>query len=137
MRECGVRGFLICYGDCHRSHPVAVSGDRRLDDVRLSDLGCGSPAGPGGWRRVDVRRVSIGKKRPDVQRFPDDTRRARPNRLDPNQRQGRIEPAGDSWQKCSEASPHRLIVARRVLRSPAVPLGSDARKRALAARAEG
>ena len=46
MRECGVRGFLICYGDCHRSHPVAVSGDRRLDDVRLSDLGCGSPAGP-------------------------------------------------------------------------------------------
>src|SRR5579863_2262426 len=40
-----------------------------------------------------------GKKRPDARRFPDDPRRARPNRLDPNQRQGRIQREDDSWQK--------------------------------------
>lgn len=38
MRASGVRGLLIYCSDCTRSHWTAISGDRWLDDVRLSDL---------------------------------------------------------------------------------------------------
>ena len=55
MRESGVRGILVYCSDYRCSHHRAISGDRWLDDVRLSDLeprficqGCGQ-------RGADVR----------------------------------------------------------------------------------
>jgi hypothetical protein len=38
MRSSGVRGFLIYCSDYHCSHWTAINGDRRPDDIRLSDL---------------------------------------------------------------------------------------------------
>jgi hypothetical protein len=38
MRAPGVRGLLIYCSDYHCSYWVAISGDRWLDDVRLSDI---------------------------------------------------------------------------------------------------
>ena len=38
MRASGVRGLLIYCSDFRCSHWTAISGDRWLDDVRLSDL---------------------------------------------------------------------------------------------------
>ncbi len=38
MRAAGARGLLICCSDYHYSHWTAISGDRWLDDVRLSDI---------------------------------------------------------------------------------------------------
>jgi hypothetical protein len=38
MLASGVRGLLIYCSDYHCSHWTAISGDRRPDDVRLSDL---------------------------------------------------------------------------------------------------
>lgn len=81
--------------------------------------------------------ISIGKKRLDVQRFPDDTRRAdltawirTRGKVESNVREIRGK---NAWT----ASPYWLKVARGALPTPAVPLGSDVRKHALAARAEG
>ena len=55
MRASGVRGLLIYCSDYHCSHWTAISGDRWLDGVRLSDIeprftcqGCGQ-------RGADVR----------------------------------------------------------------------------------
>jgi hypothetical protein len=38
MRAAGVRGLLIYCGDYKCSHWIAISGDRWLNDVRLSDI---------------------------------------------------------------------------------------------------
>jgi hypothetical protein len=38
MRSSGVRGVLIYCADHHGSHSIAISGDRRPDEVRLSDI---------------------------------------------------------------------------------------------------
>jgi hypothetical protein len=38
MREMGVRGLLVYCSDYHRSHWTAISGDRRADVLRLSDV---------------------------------------------------------------------------------------------------
>jgi hypothetical protein len=48
MRASGVRGFLVYCSDYYCSHWTPISGDKRPDDVRLSDIepcftcqGCG------------------------------------------------------------------------------------------------
>ena len=38
MRASGVHGLLIYCSDYHCSHWTAISGDRWLDEIRLSDL---------------------------------------------------------------------------------------------------
>ena len=38
MREMGVRGLLVFCADYQCSHSIAISGDARPDDVRLSDI---------------------------------------------------------------------------------------------------
>jgi hypothetical protein len=38
MRSSGARGLLIYCADYRCSHSIAISADRWLDDVRLSDL---------------------------------------------------------------------------------------------------
>jgi hypothetical protein len=38
MRDMGVRGSLVFCADYRCSHSIAVSGDRRPDDLRLSDI---------------------------------------------------------------------------------------------------
>jgi len=39
MRDRGVRGVLIYCAGYRCSHSIAVSADRRPDDLRLSDIG--------------------------------------------------------------------------------------------------
>jgi hypothetical protein len=38
MREMGVRGLLVYCADYQCSDSIAISGDPRADDVRLSDI---------------------------------------------------------------------------------------------------
>jgi hypothetical protein len=42
MREMGVRGVLVYCADYRCSHSIAISGDRWVDEVRLSDIKAGS-----------------------------------------------------------------------------------------------
>jgi hypothetical protein len=52
IRDTGVRGILIYCADYHCSHSLAISGDRRPDDVRLSDIQDRFARAPcGKWRR--------------------------------------------------------------------------------------
>ena len=55
MRASGVRGLLIYCSDYHCSHWTAISGDRRPDDVRLSDLEPRFSCQACGRRVADVR----------------------------------------------------------------------------------
>ena len=55
MRAAGVRGLLIYCSDYHCSHWTAISGDRRTDDVRLSDLEPRFTCKACGQRGADVR----------------------------------------------------------------------------------
>jgi hypothetical protein len=38
MRDMGVRGLLIYCADYHCSHSIAISGDCRPNELRLSDI---------------------------------------------------------------------------------------------------
>jgi hypothetical protein len=55
MRASGVRGLLIYCSDFRCSHWTAISGDRWLDDVRLSDLEPRFTCKACGTRAADVR----------------------------------------------------------------------------------
>jgi hypothetical protein len=55
MRASGVHGLLIYCSDYHCSHGTAISGDRRSDDVRLSDIEPRFTCQACGRRGADVR----------------------------------------------------------------------------------
>jgi hypothetical protein len=55
MREMGVRGVLIYCADYHCSHSVALSADRRPDEVRLSDIEPRFTCTACGRRGADIR----------------------------------------------------------------------------------
>jgi len=55
MRSYGVRGLLVYCSDYRCSHYIAISGDRRPDDVRLSDLEPRFVCSACGKRGADVR----------------------------------------------------------------------------------
>jgi hypothetical protein len=61
MRAAGVRGLLICCSDYKCSHWTAISGDRRPDQVRLSDIGPRSPARRAAGEALMSARISTGK----------------------------------------------------------------------------
>jgi hypothetical protein len=77
MRAAGVRGPLIYCSDFRCSHHTTISGDRSSDDVRLFRYrGAFSSAKLVAGAAPTCGRIFIGRKRPDVRRFPDDPRRA-------------------------------------------------------------
>jgi hypothetical protein len=55
LRAQGVRGLLVYCADYHCSHYLAISGDRRPDDLRLSDLEPRFVCSAYGNRGADVR----------------------------------------------------------------------------------
>jgi hypothetical protein len=55
MRAMGVRGLLVYCSDYHCSHWIAISGDQRPDDVRLSDIEARFICQACGQRGADVR----------------------------------------------------------------------------------
>jgi hypothetical protein len=55
MRDQGVRGLLIYCADYRCSHSLAIGGDRRPDDLKLSDIEPRFICGACGHRGADVR----------------------------------------------------------------------------------
>ena len=55
MREMGVRELLVYCADYQCSHSIAISGDGRADDVRLSDIEARFVCEACGKRGADVR----------------------------------------------------------------------------------
>ena len=51
----GVRGLLVFCADYQCSHSIAISGDARPDDVRLSDIEARFTCRACGKRGADVR----------------------------------------------------------------------------------
>jgi hypothetical protein len=63
MREMGLRGVLV---NCHCGHNVALSADRWLDDVRLSDIEPRFVCGGCGNRGSEVRPDFSSGKPPEL-----------------------------------------------------------------------
>jgi hypothetical protein len=55
MRASGVRGVLVYCADYKCSHSTAISGDRWLDDVRVSDIEPSFTCRACGQKGADVR----------------------------------------------------------------------------------
>jgi hypothetical protein len=55
MRSSGVRGLLVYCSDYHCSQHVTISGDRRPDEMRLSDLEQRFICSACGRRGADIR----------------------------------------------------------------------------------
>ena len=55
MREMDVRGLLVYCADYRCSHSIAISGDPRPDDLRLSDIEDRFTCTACGKRGADVR----------------------------------------------------------------------------------
>jgi hypothetical protein len=55
MRDMGVRGLLVYSADYRCSHSIAISGDQRPDDLRLSDIEERFTCRVCGKRGADVR----------------------------------------------------------------------------------
>ena len=62
-RTC-VRGVLLYCADHHCSHSIAVSGDRRADDLRLSDIEPRFTCTACGKRGADIRPDFNWKRKP-------------------------------------------------------------------------
>jgi hypothetical protein len=64
MRDMGVRGVLIYCADYRCNHSTAISGDQRLDDLRLPDIEPRFICQACGKRGADVRPDFNWKRKP-------------------------------------------------------------------------